>query len=130
MTGTVKPWSQRPVPAHADPTRAGPVPVRPEVHMPFIQIIEFQTDDIDAFRAEVDRWEVESVDFRTATRATLTADRDNPGTFLQVVEFPSYDDAMRNSELPETAAFAEKMMAICDGPPTFRNLDVVREEAL
>jgi hypothetical protein len=32
--------------------------------------------------------------------------------------------------LPETSAFAQKMMAICDGPPTFRNLDVVREEDL
>ena len=97
--------------------------------MPFFQIIEFQTDDIDAFRAEVDRWEVESRDFRTATRATLTADRDHPGTYLQVVEFPSYDDAMRNSNDPRTAAFAERLMALAKGPPTFRNLDVLSSEA-
>jgi hypothetical protein len=97
--------------------------------MPFFQIIEFQTDDIDAFRAEVDRWEVESVDFRTATRATLTADRDNPGTYLQVVEFPSYDDAMRNSNDPRTTEFAQRLMALASGPPTFRNLDVLTSEA-
>jgi hypothetical protein len=49
---------------------------------------------------------------------------------VQIVEFPSYDDAMRNSQLPETSAFAEKMMTLCDGEAVFRNLDVVREEDL
>jgi hypothetical protein len=43
-----------------------------------------------------------------------------------VVEFPSYEDAMSNSNLPETSAFAEKLAELCDTPPTFRNLDVVR----
>jgi len=93
--------------------------------MTFFQIIEFETDDIDAFRAEVQRWEVESANFRTATRATLTADRDRPGTYVQVVEFPSYDDAMRNSDDPRTAEFAKRLMAIATGGPTFRNLDVL-----
>jgi hypothetical protein len=43
------------------------------------------------------------------------------------VEFPSYEEAMANSELPETAEFAARLMELCDGPPTFRNLDVLRE---
>ena len=29
---------------------------------------------------------------------------------------------------PETADFAAQLAKICDGPPTFRNLDVTREE--
>ena len=45
-------------------------------------------------------------------------------SYVIVVEFPSYEDAMRNSALPETSEFAGRMMALCDGPPTFRNLDV------
>ena len=93
--------------------------------MPFFQIIEFQTDDIDAFQSEVARWESESADWRTATRATLTADRDRPGTYVQVVEFPSYEEAMANSNDPRTAAFAQRLMEIATGAPSFRNLDVV-----
>ena len=32
---------------------------------------------------------------------------------------------MKNSALPETDSFSEKMMSFADGPPTFYNLDVV-----
>ena len=42
-----------------------------------------------------------------------------------IVEFPSYEEAMENSNRPETAAYAEKMMALCEGEVTFRNLDVI-----
>jgi hypothetical protein len=37
---------------------------------------------------------------------------------------------MANSALPETAAFAEKLSALCVSGATFRNLDVVRADAL
>ena len=47
---------------------------------------------------------------------------------MQIVEFPSYEDAMANSELPETAAFAEKLRGLCDSPMRFRNLDVQSAE--
>ena len=57
-----------------------------------------------------------------------TADRDRPNTYVNIVEFPSYDDAMKNSEAPATKALSEKMMKLADGPPTFRNLDVKFEE--
>ena len=61
---------------------------------------------------------------RTAQRSTLTKDREQADTYIQVVEFPSYEEAMANSALPETAKFAERVAALCDGPMTFRNLDV------
>jgi hypothetical protein len=32
--------------------------------------------------------------------------------------------------LPETAEFAQRLSRLCDGPPTFRNLDLVREDRL
>jgi hypothetical protein len=67
---------------------------------------------------------------RTPTREVTGRDRDRANVYVQIVEFPSYDDAMRNSQLPETSAFAEKMMTLCDGEAVFRNLDVVREEDL
>jgi hypothetical protein len=43
-----------------------------------------------------------------------------------VIEFDSYESAMENSNRQETAEFASKMAALCDGPPTFYNLDVMR----
>ena len=49
---------------------------------------------------------------------------------MQIVEFPSYDEAMANSNLPQTSEFAAKLASLCDGPPTFRNLDVTREEQM
>lgn len=96
------------------------------VAVSFVQLIEFQTDRIDAFEATVDEWLKESAKWRTATRAMLTKDRDRPGTYLQIVEFPSYDAAMENSNRPETGKFAERLAALCKGPATFRNLDIER----
>jgi hypothetical protein len=59
-----------------------------------------------------------------------TKDRDAMNTYVQIVEFPSYEEAMANSDLPETAEFAAQLAALCDGPPTFRNLEILREEQM
>jgi hypothetical protein len=67
---------------------------------------------------------VQIIEITTAQRGTFTQDRDRPDTYVQIVEFPSYEDAMANSELPETAVFAERLAALCDQPMAFRNLDV------
>jgi hypothetical protein len=37
---------------------------------------------------------------------------------------------MANSNMPETGEFAKLLASLCDGPPTFRNLDVVRDELM
>ncbi|MGQ0778604.1 MAG: hypothetical protein ACT4NY_30030 [Pseudonocardiales bacterium] len=44
--------------------------------------------------------------------------------FVQIVEFDSYESAMENSNRPETREFSAQMTKLCDGPPTFYNLDV------
>jgi quinol monooxygenase YgiN len=98
--------------------------------MPFIQIIEYKTDRIDEFDALLDDFIEKTQGRRKATRGTQTRDRDAANTYLQIVEFASYEDAMANSELPETGAFAARLAELCDGPPTFRNLDVLRQEDL
>ena len=96
--------------------------------MKFVQLIEFKTGDIDAFNRLLDEWLQESSAVRTATRATQTKDRDDERTYVHIVEFPSYEAAMENSNRPETAEFAARLAKLCDGPPAFRNLDVLREE--
>ena len=98
--------------------------------MKFVQTIEFRTKRYDECAALMDEWAASTSSTHTPIRAWTTRDRDGSDVYVQIVEFPSYEDAMRNSELPETGAFAEKMMALCEGPPVFRNLDVVREEDL
>lgn len=96
--------------------------------MKFIQIIEFTTSRIDELNQLMDEWLASTEGKRTTVRALETRDRDRDGTYLSIVEFPSYEQALENSNLPETTAFAESMAKLCDGPPVFRNLDVVRDE--
>jgi quinol monooxygenase YgiN len=98
--------------------------------MAFIQIIEFQTSRIEEFDALLDQWLTQSKDWRTATRSVRTKDRDRPNTYVQIVEFPSYEKAQENSNHPATAQFAESLRKLCDVPPAFRNLDVTRVEAM
>ena len=92
--------------------------------MSFIQIIELTTTQPDEVEALVKEWQAQTAGRRTAQRGTFTQDRDRPDVYVQIVEFPSYEDAMSNSNLPETAAFAERLSKLCDGPMEFRNLDV------
>jgi quinol monooxygenase YgiN len=96
----------------------------------FIQIIEITTSRIDEIEALDEEWRAQTEGRRTAQRVTITEDRDRPNTYIQLVEFPSYEAAMANSDLPETAAFAERLAKLCDAPPSFRNLDVRRVEEL
>ena len=98
--------------------------------MAFIQIIEYQTTRIDELNAALDGWLEATKGKRAATRGVQTRDRDAANTYVQIVEFPSYDEAMANSNLPETGEFAAKLASLCDGPPTFRNLEVLREEQM
>ncbi|HVE95526.1 MAG TPA: hypothetical protein VNA67_00810 [Pseudonocardiaceae bacterium] len=95
----------------------------------FIQIIEYQTSRIDEIQALIDkrRAQLESEQRDPATapaRATMTADRDRPGYYLTIIEFDSYESAMENSNRPETGEMAAEMAKLCDGPPTFYNLDI------
>jgi len=92
--------------------------------MAFIQLIEIETSRPDEVEALVAEWRKQTLGRRTAQRGTFTQDRERPNTYLQIVEFPSYEDAMANSDLPETAAFAQRLGELCDGPMLFRNLDV------
>ena len=98
--------------------------------MGFVQIIEVTTTRIGDVEALMDNWLAATEGRRSANRSLLTKDRDRPETYVQVVEFASYQEAMANSDLPETSLFAEQLMKLCDAPPSFRNLDVVREDQM
>jgi alpha-acetolactate decarboxylase len=89
----------------------------------FVQIIEYKTSRFDEVKALGESMR-ESDSGSLARQVTVTENRDKPGTFMTIVEFDSYESAMKNSSRPETAQFAEQMQKLCDGAPTFYNLDV------
>lgn len=94
--------------------------------MPFIQVIEMKTKRYDEVKALGDQFRERRIAEGSppAVRSTVTADRDRPGTYYNIVEFESYEAAMKNSDNPATTEFAKKMAALCDEPPKFYNLDV------
>jgi quinol monooxygenase YgiN len=98
--------------------------------MTFVQIIEFETSHADEMDQLLEEWIAATGGKRTAVHGMLTKDRDNPSHLVNIVEFPSYAEAMRNSELPETQKFSGRMQQLCSGPPRFMNLEVMRDERL
>ena len=92
----------------------------------FVQIIQYKTSKYDEMQKLIDKFREDTAGKRTTTRGMTCRDRDNAGTFMNIIEFPSYEAAMKNNELPETQAIAAEMQKLADGPPTFYNLDVER----
>lgn len=93
----------------------------------FVQVIEYTTsrqDDIDAFMRD---WRQRHPVMGPA-RATVTVERGAPHKHLAILEFASYEDAVRNDEDPATQEFAAFMRSACDGPPVYHDLDVLRTE--
>jgi hypothetical protein len=103
-------------------------PAAPTSPGAFLQLIEFRTRHLDEFDATVARWAEAIGAARTARWGVTGTDRDQPDTYLQIVEFPDYAAAMANSEHPATGEFADRLAKLCEGAPGFRNLDVNRTE--
>ena len=96
--------------------------------MRFVQTIWFSTDRFDAMQALMDRWTEEGNRGQAPglIRTTVAKDRDHDGMYLVIAEFEDYEQAMKNSERPETDAFAREMATMTNGEPSFGNFDVVR----
>ncbi|MEU9142642.1 ester cyclase [Streptomyces sp. NPDC048349] len=98
--------------------------------MTFVQIIDYKTSRQDDLTQLLDRYVSQSQGKRTVTHSIVGKDRENENHYVDVVEFPSYEEAMKNSQLPETDKMFQEMVALCEGMPSFTNLDVVRDEHL
>ena len=93
----------------------------------FAQLIEWKTSRFDEVEKLNDEWR-ERFPAMGPTRILVGADKDNAGSYVTIVEFSSYEEAMKNSNDPATAEYADRMQALSDGPPVFHNLDIVRFE--
>jgi steroid delta-isomerase-like uncharacterized protein len=98
--------------------------------MTFVQLIDCRTSRFDEMNRLMDRWVEQTKGKRTATHDIVDKDRSDASHLIEIVEFPSYAEAMRNSQLPETDRIFQEMVALCDETPTFTDLDVVRDEHL
>ena len=96
----------------------------------FGQIIEFRTSRINDLNAFFDSWITKTEGRRIPHKAVVCKDRDAEDVYLLTVEFPSHEVAIENSGRPEVAEFGAFLSSICDSPPQFRNLDVLRSEDL
>ncbi len=98
--------------------------------MTFVQLIDCRTSRLDEMNRLLDTWVEQTKGKRTATHSLIGKDRSDATHLIEIVEFPSYEEAMRNSNLPETGKIFQEMVALCDEMPTFTDLDVVRDEQL
>ncbi|GGM79160.1 hypothetical protein GCM10012275_57200 [Longimycelium tulufanense] len=98
--------------------------------MAFVQLIDYRTTEPDEVSRLLDEWIAASKGKRTASRTTVCRDRDDATRYIEILVFPSYEEAMANSNLPETNNIHDRFVELCTEPPTFVNLDVLREEWL
>ncbi|MFG2025074.1 ester cyclase [Streptomyces sp. NPDC048825] len=98
--------------------------------MTFVQLIDCKTNRFDEVNQLMDTWVERTKGKRTATHSLIGQDRSDSSHIIEIVEFPSYEEAMRNSNLPETDEVFREMVALCEEMPTFTDLDVVRDEQL
>ena len=75
----------------------------------FIQIMEFDTSKIAEVDALSCQLEVEAGDGFLARKGTITEDRERRGHYYVIVEFDSYEEAMKNSENPVVNLYAAKL---------------------
>ncbi|MET9525332.1 hypothetical protein [Streptomyces coeruleorubidus] len=99
--------------------------------MKFVQIIDFETERLDEMEQIF-----EEAGRRFAgrlggpTQRMLLKDRDNPRRYLALIEFDSFEEAMRNSNDPETSRMAERVGALCIGERVYTNCDLVDQREL
>ena len=98
-----------------------------------MQIVDFETERMDEMKELMRQFEATS---RASGREehptyrTVLRDRANPNRYLVVVEFNSYDEAMANSNHPDTTAFSQKMAGLVTHPPAFTDCDILEQSEI
>ncbi|MFE6283905.1 hypothetical protein [Streptomyces sp. NPDC057877] len=94
--------------------------------MKFTQIVDFETERIEEMEQLLEEARQRMAGREGGpTHRMLLKDRDNPGRYLALIEFESYDEAMRNSDDPETTKLAEQLGALCSREPRYTNCDLL-----
>jgi len=92
----------------------------------YIQIVEYQADDIDAVIEAANSVAVPD-GVPKPTSVLVVRDRDRPGTYATILRFNSYEEAMRHSESDATHERIAKLGSLMKGETRFYNLDILDE---
>jgi hypothetical protein len=95
--------------------------------MRYVQVIDLHTDQPSEVAVLLDKWRADTEGLRGSTSTLIGRDRSDPRHFLAAIAFPSQEAARHNAGLPETADYAERLVAMLDEPPRFRDIEVVGE---
>ncbi|MEU8326688.1 hypothetical protein AB0C33_50705 [Nonomuraea sp. NPDC048881] len=97
--------------------------------MSFVQILEFSTKRATEVESLMNEWRTQTEGKRHVKREIVAKHHDRPDHYVALVEFSSYEEAQRNSKLPETGRFNAHMVKLCDGPIKFSDYDVIRDKS-
>ena len=97
--------------------------------MSFVQILEFDTRHPDEIEALMNEWHSRTETTSAVQREVVAQHHSRPGHYVAIIEFLSYEDAQRNSKLPETEKFNVQMSRLCDGTIKFSDYDVIRDRS-
>ena len=92
----------------------------------FIQIVTYDSDDIDAVIEAANSVPVPD-DVPKPSSVVVARDRDRPGHYATILRFDSYEDAMKHSESDATHERIAKFGPLMKGEMSFHNLDVLDE---
>lgn len=92
--------------------------------MTFVQTLSFTCSDDDALFELMTDWGEHTVGAIGYWQSVMMKDRDRPGSWVLWVEFPSFDEAMQNSNRPETDGYARRLRELV-GDIEYRNFDLV-----
>ena len=94
----------------------------------FVQVIDAHTSmSIDEITSLDEEWVNATKGRRTIRRSLILQDRSDASHIVIVAVFDDADSARVNSELPETDALAQRLMANAVGEPTFTDFDLKDE---
>ena len=96
--------------------------------MAFVQIVDMHTSKFDEINALEREWRAATEGKRTLRRTVVAHDRNDAEHYVVIAFFDSYESAMENSNLPETADFGKKQSALLAGPMQFTDLDVIDDQ--
>lgn len=93
--------------------------------MTFTQTMTVQTSSPQPLFDLLDGWHREQAGVAPGYQgARVLADPDQPGRYVIEVDFSSEEEARRNNDRPETAAWAENLRGLAEGEPSYHNYEV------
>jgi hypothetical protein len=97
--------------------------------MSVVQILEFDTKRADEVGSLMNEWRTQTQGKSPVKHAIVAKHHARSNHYVAILEFPTYEDAQRNSKLPETEQFNTRMAKLCEGSVVLADYDVIRDKS-